>query len=196
MIRVEDVHDAADRTLVRPPARIACGLHGRTRRAVVRAIAGEDLRPPRHGSRDLDRVLVGVGARQCEEDLVDIPGQERSKLRAQPRPRLMRHERADVGQLFRLALDRLDDPAVAVPGVDAHQLAVEVHEPPAVGGVEVDALGARHGQRLQPRLCHPVIQGVAQAELGDLVGAEGLDGLHHHARIVLGSLFDKAGCRC
>src|SRR2546430_1781584 len=56
--------------------------------------------------------------------------------------------------------------------------------PPAVRGVEVDALGAHDGMRFETGLRRPVVQRVAQAELGDLLRAEGLHGLHHHALIL------------
>ncbi len=128
----------------------------------------------------LDGVLVGVGAAEREEHLVDVARQELSQLLAQTGAHLGGQERADVRQAFGLRLDRLDDPAVAVAGVDGHQLAVEVDETPAVDGREAHALGARHRHRLEARLCGPVVERVAEAQLGDLLSTESLDGLGHH----------------
>ena len=92
----------------------------------------------------------------------------------------------EAGEKVGLALDRVDDPAIAMSCVDAHELAVEVDEAAAVDGLEMDAFGARHGQWLKPCLRRPVIQRVPKAELGDLFGAESLDGFDNHREIVLG----------
>ena len=181
VVRVQDVNDAAaTRSLVGPAPRIARGLHRGAGRAMVGAVAGQDLRPPRDRARDLDRVLVRLRPAEGEEHLVDVAREERRQPGPQPRPGLVGHEGADVRQRLRLALDRFDDPPVAVACIDGHQLAVEVEEPSAVRGVEVDPLGARDGQGLEACLGRPVVQRVAQAELGDLLRGQGLYGLHHH----------------
>jgi hypothetical protein len=75
VVWVEHVNDARC-VLVGPAPRVAGGLHGGPRRTVIGAIARQDLRPARHRSRDLDRVLVGVGAGEGEEHLVHVAGQE------------------------------------------------------------------------------------------------------------------------
>src|SRR5207248_9322818 len=188
VVRIEYVHDSAPWVLVRPAPWVAGRLHGAAGRAVIRAVAGEDLVASGDSASDLDRVLVCVGAGQSEEDLVDVARQQLGELGAEARPRLVGHERADVGQVLGLALYRVDDPPVAVTRVDAHELAVEVDEAAPVRCVEVHALRAGHRKGFQAGLCRPVIQRVAQTEFGDLFRAEGLDGLHDHLRIVLGQI--------
>jgi hypothetical protein len=97
----------------------------------------------------LIRVLVGFGAPQGKEHLFHVARQELGKLGAEPGPRFRRHEGADVRQLLSLPVDGFDDPPVAVPGVDAHELTVEVEVSTPVGVVEVDALRARDWERLE-----------------------------------------------
>src|SRR5260370_34236259 len=97
----------------------------------------------------------------------------------------MSNERPDVCELFGLVLDRVDDPAVTVARVDAHQLAVEVDEATSVDRGEVDAPAAGDGHRLEPRLGAPVVQRVPDAELGDLFRREGLDGLLRSDEVLL-----------
>src|SRR5262249_61547809 len=114
VVRVEPVDDAPAGALVRPAPRIA-GRHDRSaRRPVVGAVAGEDLGTAGHGPGHLDGVLVRLRAAECEEELVDVTRQQLRELGAKPRSRLVGHEGADVRQLLGLALDRLDDPAVAL----------------------------------------------------------------------------------
>ena len=84
VVRVEHVHDAGHARLGAPAPRIAGQRHRAVRAAVVRAVAREDLVPAGVGARDLDRVLVGVGAAVGEEEHVDVAGRELGELRAQP----------------------------------------------------------------------------------------------------------------
>jgi hypothetical protein len=77
-------------------------------------------------------------------------------MATEPRARFGRHERVGVGQDRHLVLNRLDDPLVPVADVHAHQLAVEVDEPLPFRRPEVDALGARHGNRVDLRLGGPL----------------------------------------
>ena len=156
VIRIENVDDAGDAGLGRPAARIA-GQRDRARRAaVIRAIAREDLVAAGVPARDLDRVLVRLGAAVGEEEAVDVAGRDLGELGAQPRARLGGHERIGVGEHRRLFLDRANDALVAVADVDAHQLAVEVDEALAFGRPEVDALRARDGNRIDLRLRGPL----------------------------------------
>ena len=148
VVGVEHVDDAAG-MLVRPAAGVARSHHGVAGRTVVRAIVGQDLGAPGDRAGDLDRVLVGVGAAQGEENLVDVAWQQLGQLLAEPRARLGRHEGDDESELLGLLLDRIDDPVVPVAGVDAHQLAVEVDEAAAVHGGEVHAIGAGDRHRLK-----------------------------------------------
>ena len=156
VVRVEDVDDP-NRALVRPAPGVARRLDGGAGGAVVRAVPGQDLRAAGDGARDLDRVLVRVVAAEREEDLVDVARQQLRQLLAETRPDLGRHEWADVGEKVGLALDRVDDPLVAMAGVDAHQLAVEVDETAAVHCLKMHALGARHHKWLERRLGRPVV---------------------------------------
>ncbi len=179
VIRVEHVYDPT-RKLVGPAARVAGGLDRAPGRPVVGAVAGQDLRPARHRASDLDRVLVGVRPGEREQHLVDVSRQQLGQLLPQPCSRFVGHERRDVGELLRLPLDRVDDPAVAMAGVDGHQLAVEVDEAAPVDRGEVHALRARHRHRLQPGLGRPVVERVPDAQLRDLLRPQRLHGFSDH----------------
>ena len=168
VVRIENVHDAGHAGLGAPAPRIAGQCHRAMRAAVVRAVAREDLVPAGVRARDFDRVLVGVGAAVGEEEDVDIAGRELGELRAQPPAHLRRHERVRIRHRRGLLLDRRDDAFVAVPGVDAHQLTVEVEVALAVRGPEVDALRARHRNRVDRSLRRPFEQRVLAAEVDDL----------------------------
>ena len=71
--------------------------HAAGGRAVIRAIARQDLVPAGVQARQLDRVLVGVGAAVGEEEDVDVAGSELRELGAEAGARLGGHERIDVG---------------------------------------------------------------------------------------------------
>ena len=116
--------------------------HRPERRPVVGPIAGEDLVPAGRVARELDGVLDRLGATEREEDLVHVARQDLGQLRPEPCPDLRGERRLDVLELRRLRRDRVDDAAVAMADVDRHQLAVEVEDPLALWGVQVDALGA------------------------------------------------------
>ena len=93
---------------------------------MVGAVARENLVTAGVHPRDLDRVLVRLGASVREEEDVDVTRCDRRELFAQLRARLGRHERVGVGKSGRLLLDRFDDALVAVADVHAHQLTVEI----------------------------------------------------------------------
>ena len=139
---------------------------------MVGAVAGDDLVAAGDRPGQLDGVLVRLRAAKGEEDLVDVPGEQLGELLPQQRPRLVRHEGIGERQLVGLALDGLDDAPVAVPGIDAHQLAVEVDIALAVRGVEIDALGGINRDWIGGRLRHPVVQRVLAAEGDDLLAAQ------------------------
>ena len=150
-------------------------------RAVIRAVAREDLVTAGRHPRELDRVLVRLGAAVGEEEDVDVAGRDLGQLRAQPRARLGRHERVGVGQHRRLVLDRLDHALVAVADVDAHQLAVEVDEALAFRRPEVDALGPRDRNRIDLRLRRPLEERVLLRQRDHLVaGHRFLERLGRH----------------
>ena len=124
---------------------------------------------PAEHARDADRVLVRFGAAVGEEEDVDVAGRDLGELRAQPRARLGGHERVRIGEHRRLLLDRANHALVAVPDVDAHQLAVEVDEALAFRRPEVDAFGARDGNRIHRSLRGPFKECVPAAEVDDLL---------------------------
>ena len=66
--------------------------------------------------------------------------------------------------------DRIDHPPVAVPDVDAHQLAVEVDDPTPLGGVQVDPLGMVDRDRVDGPLDRPGEERVLAREPDDLLG--------------------------
>ena len=104
---------------------------------------------------------------------VDVAGRDLGELGAELRARLGGHERVGVGEHRGLFLDRADDALVAVADVDAHQLAVEVDVALALGRPEVDALGARDGNRIDLRLRRPLVDRVLAGQRDDLVAGHG-----------------------
>ena len=173
VIRIGHVHDAGDAWLGGPAPRIAGERDRAGGRAVIRAVAREDLVATGVPARGLDGVLVGLGAAVGEEEAVDVAGRDGGQLRAKPRANLGGHERVGVRELRRLLLDGLHDTRVAVPDVHAHQLAVEVQEALAFGRPEIDALGAVHGNRIHGALRGPLEDGVLLRQRDDLVAGHG-----------------------
>src|SRR5438067_7789217 len=101
------------------------------------------------------------------------PGVISASLAAR-RPRtLCSHERICVRQYLRLLFDGADDSLVAVPDIDAHQLAVEVDEAFVFRRPEVDALGARDGNRIHRGLSGPFEECVPATEFNDLLTGHG-----------------------
>ena len=107
VVRIGHVHDAGDAGLGRPSPRIAGERDRAGGRAVIRAVARQDLVAAGVPARRLDRVLVGLGAAVGEEEAVDVAGRDGGELRAQARANLGGHERVGVRQLRRLLLDGL-----------------------------------------------------------------------------------------
>ena len=124
-------------------------------------------------ARDLERVLVGFRSAIREEKHVDVAGRDAGQLRTQPRARLGRERRRDVGQRRRLLLNRFDDAPVSVADVHAHQLAVEVDEAFAFGRPEVHPFGARHCNRGDVLLRGPFENRVLLRERDDLFARHG-----------------------
>ena len=181
VVGVDHADHAGDAGLGRPAARVAGQGDRPGRAAVVRPVARQDLVPAGDESGQLDGVLVGLGAAVGEEEDVDVAGRDLGQLRAEARARLGGHERVGVGQRLGLALDRLDHLRMAVADVRAHQLAVEVEVALALGGPEVDALGAGHRDRVDLRLRRPLEEGVALGEGDHLVAGHGAPlGLDRH----------------
>jgi len=155
VIGIEHVDDAGDARLRRPAPRVARERDAPAGRAVVRAVPRQNLLPSRGQPRQLDGVLVRFGAAVGEEEHVDVARGDFGELRTQARARFGRHERVHVGQRGGLPLDRGDDARIAVAGVHAHQLAVEVDEALAFGRPEIHAFGARHRNRFDGPLRRP-----------------------------------------
>ena len=141
--------------------------------AVIRAIARQNLVAAGGPARQLDRVLVRLGAAVGEEEHVDVAGAELGELPSEARARLGRHERVGVGERRRLLLDGANHALVAVTDVHAHQLTVEVDEALSLRRPEVDALGARDRNRIDLRLRRPLEQRVLLRERDDLVTGHG-----------------------
>ncbi len=80
VIRIEHAHHARNAGLSSPAPRIAGERDGACGRPVIRPIAGHDLVPSGEEARDLDGVLVGLGAAVGEEERVDIAGSDLREL--------------------------------------------------------------------------------------------------------------------
>ena len=120
--------------------------HAEERASVERAVIGEDGGSARRLSRDLDRVLDGLGARVDEHDFRRIAvRQELDELLAKSDVGLVRTDvDAGVKELRRLLLNRFHDRFVAVTGVDDADAAREVDPLAAVQILEPRAFGGRH----------------------------------------------------
>ena len=155
VIPVGEMNHAGQRRLA-PAARLAGGRHRSGSRAVIRPVSRQNLVAPRVGTRDLERVLVGLRAPIGKEEGVDIARGDLGKLCAQLRARLGRHAaRHHVAELRGLCLDGLDHPRIAVADVHRHQLAVEVDVALPVRRVEVDAFRSIDGKRIDGALYRP-----------------------------------------
>ncbi len=170
LVRVEDVDDAGDAGLVGPAALVAGEGDGPRSCAVIRAIAGDDLLPPGELPRHFDRVLVGFGPAEGEEEFLEVArhhfGQFPADLGAYSRG----HAWPGVHQLFGLRFDRVNYAPVAVADVDAHQLRVEIEVSLAVGVPEVDAFALRHRDRVDGALRRPRKERMLFGEFYDFFG--------------------------
>ena len=127
-VRVEHAHDAGDRRLGRPAPRVAGERRGARRGAVIAAVAGDDLLAPGHPARQLDGVLVGVGAAGGEQRHAEVARRHLGEQPGELRPRLAGEGRRQAVQRLRLAPHRLDQPRVPVAEVQVHHLRGEVPE--------------------------------------------------------------------
>ena len=121
-VRVEHPHDAAHPRLVRPASRVAGEDDRAVGRAVVRAVACDDLVPPGRETRELDRVLVRLRARVREERHAEVARRDLLEQATEARARLRGHRRPDRAEAVRLLLDRRDDLRVLVADVDVDEL--------------------------------------------------------------------------
>ncbi len=139
----------------RPAAWIAGQRHCAHRGPVIGAVPGEDLVSAGVLTRDLDRVLDGLRPAECEEDLVEVSGQERRQLLTEARANLGDECRLHELQLGGLLGDRLHDPLVAVSDVHRHELAVEVEDAPAFRRVQPDSFRVIDGDGIDCTLHRP-----------------------------------------
>ena len=181
--RIHHAHDAGHAGFGRPAARIAGERDRAVGRAVVAAVADEDLVATGEEARGLDRVLVRLGASEGVEEGVEVAGHDFGQAQREARADLGRHAGVGVGEGGRLILDRLDDLRVRVPDVDAHELAVEVDPALALGSVEVDALGARDGDRIDLRGGAPREEAVLHARVDHLARGHGGGGGAAHGEL-------------
>jgi hypothetical protein len=138
---------------------------------VVAAIAAQDLVAAGVQARRLDRVLVGLGAAEREEEGVDVTGHQRGEALAEARARGGGQARGDEQQVaVERLLHLLQHLGVRVADVDAHQLAVEVEVALTVGGVKIHALGALDGDRRDGAALRPRPHRVLLAIFDDLLG--------------------------
>src|SRR5208283_4471870 len=152
VIRIEHAHHPRYARLGGPAPRVAGEGDAARRRPVIGAVTRHDLVTAGEKTCELDRVLVGFGAAVGEEERVNVAGTNLGQLRAQPRARLVRHERIRVAERLRLFFDGADDALIAVADVHRHQLAVEVDEAFALGRPEIDSLRPGDRDRINFRL--------------------------------------------
>ena len=103
---------------------------------------------PRRLARDLDRVLVGVGAAEGEEHAAAVEAGALEQLRRQPRARLGAPGVADEAQALGLRADRRDQLRMLVAEVAALGQAAHVEDPAAVGQLQARAPAADDGRRI------------------------------------------------
>ena len=125
-VRVEHADEAGHARLGEPAPRVA-GRRDRGRgRAVVGAVADDDLLAAGHPARELDRVLVRLGAAVREEGVVQVArhhlGDEARELGAL----VVREARRDRAELVGLLLDRGDELRVLVAEREVDELRGEV----------------------------------------------------------------------
>src|SRR5581483_9872845 len=112
----------ADARFRRPAARVAGERERAGGRAVVAAVARDDLVAARVPAGEADRVLVRLGAAVREEGHVQVARRHLGDEAGERRTRLGRHRRADGAELVRLLLDRGYDLRMLVPDRDVDEL--------------------------------------------------------------------------
>ena len=166
-VRVEHPHDARHPRPHRPAARVARRAHTAHRRAVIAAVAGNDLVASSKQLRHLDGVLVGLRAAQREEALGEAG--HLGQLLAQRGPHVGGKARPGEAHGIDLILDRLQDLRMLVPDVDVDQLAGKIEPGVAVAVEEVAAFTADHVNRVERGLGAPRKQGVVAVVLDHLL---------------------------
>ena len=96
---------------------------------------------PGEEPRELDRVLVRLGAPGGEDRLHQVARGDLGELAGERRLGLGRERRGHVAEDLRLLLDGPNDTGMSMAEVRVHQLGAEI-EDPAIAGVEPHAVGA------------------------------------------------------
>ncbi len=117
-----------------------------------------------------DRVFVGFGTSDGEEEGVDVTGHQLGELGAELGSRLGGRAGKNVRQLVDLGLHGRPHLGVAVTDEHTHQLAVEVEPALAVRPVHVHALGALDGHGIDRAARRPGVEGVPLAQVDHLLG--------------------------
>jgi hypothetical protein len=168
--RVHHADEAGGAGFVGEAAGVAGHHHAGVGGPVVAAVAAQDLVAAGEEAGGLDRVLVGLGAAVGEEEGVDVAGDEGGEALAEAGARGGGEARGDEQHL---AVDRglhgREHVGVRVADVDAHELAVEVEVALALGRVEVHALGAFDGDRVDGAALGPRPHRVLLAGVDDLL---------------------------
>src|ERR1019366_1758771 len=173
VIGIENAYYARNSRPRRPSPRVASQAHRARRSAVIRAIARDNLVPPRESTRKLDGIFGGLSAAICEEKCVNVSRRNGGELVAQAGTPLGRHKRIRIAERRRLLLNRPNHAFVAMSDVDRHQLAVEVDETLPFRRPEINPLGTSHRDWIDLRLRRPLIQCVLLGQVDNLLASHG-----------------------
>src|SRR5882724_5564575 len=124
---------------------------------------------PAEHARDTDGVFVCLGAAVGEKEGIDVAGRDLGEFHTQSRAHFRGHERIRIRQYCGLFLNGAHHSLIAMPDVDAHQLAIEVDEALSFRRPKVNALGARYRDRIDCGLRGPLKERVPAAEFDDLI---------------------------
>ena len=136
--RIHHPNHTGSSRLVGPAPRVTGQLHAEIGGSVVAAVPTQDLVPTRVEARHLDGILVGLGAAQREIEGVDVAWNQARQLAGETRAHLGGRVWKGIDQAIGRLLHGRHDLGMAVPDIDAHELGVEVQNPPTIGLVEVD----------------------------------------------------------
>jgi hypothetical protein len=134
--------------------------HGRVARAVVRAVPGEDpaAAPSAGLAREFDRVLVGVGPAEGEEDPAPLEPRLLEEALGEPRPRLGAPRGGHEAEALGLLANGPDHGRVLVAEVHALGQAAHVEVAPALLVPEERPFSAGHGGGVPVGLDAPAVQ--------------------------------------
>ena len=172
-VGVEHADDAGNTRLREPAPRVAGERDRSAGRAVVRAVARNDLVTAGHPAREPDRVLVRLGAAVREERVVEVAGHHLCDQARGLRALVVRHRRPDRAEQVGLVLDRLDDTRMLVADRDVDELRREVEVAFPVVVPEVAALGSGDRERRERRLHGPRVDQVRAVVRDDAISLVG-----------------------